>query len=75
MHVTQVYSREPVSLNVLGGEVTADGGPRSIAPLGDKGAVVLHFVSDELAARHKEAIRSRRQPRLAKIPHPRHAQL
>jgi hypothetical protein len=57
MHVTQVYSRQPVSgLNVMGNSVTVDGGARSLAPLGDKGAVVLHFASDELAARHQEAM-------------------
>jgi hypothetical protein len=56
MHVTQVYSREPVSLNVMGGEIEAEGGPRSIAPLGDKGAVVLHFVSQDLQDRHADAM-------------------
>lgn len=56
MHVTQVYSREPVSLNVMGGDVTAEGGARSIGPLGDKGAVVLHFVSQDLQDRHAEAM-------------------
>lgn len=57
MHVTQVYSRQPVSgLNVMGNTITVDGGARSLEPLGDKGAVVLHFASQELQDRHDEAM-------------------
>lgn len=57
MHVTQVYSRQAVpGLNVMGNTVTADGGARKLGPLGDKGAVVLHFASAELDARHQEAM-------------------
>lgn len=57
MHVTQVYSRTAVpGLNVLGDTINASGGPRKLAPLGDKGAVVLHFESQELQDRHAEAM-------------------
>lgn len=56
MHVTQVYSRKPVRLAARKDVVIASGGERSIAPLGDKGAVVLHFASPELQARHAEAM-------------------
>lgn len=53
MHVTQVYSRTPVDLAPRTDTVIAK---RRIAPLGDKGAVVLHFDSPELQARHREAM-------------------
>lgn len=56
MHATQVYSRQPVSLNVKGDTITATGGVRTIGPLGDKGAVVLHFVSQDMQDRHAEAL-------------------
>lgn len=57
MHATQVYSKGAApALNVLGNTVTAAGGVRSIAGLGDKGAVVLHFVSKEMQDRHAEAM-------------------
>jgi len=55
MHVTQVYSRAPVILAPLTNEVTAHGGDRHIAPLGDQGAVVMHFKSDELQRRWDES--------------------
>lgn len=53
MHVTQVYSRTPVALAPRRDTVIAK---RDLRRLGDKGAVVLHFDSPELAARHKEAM-------------------
>jgi hypothetical protein len=56
MHVTQVYSRKPVALEPNDDTVSAVGGRRGIMGLGDKGAVVLHFHSDDLQARHKEAM-------------------
>lgn len=56
MHVTQVYSRKPVALEPRTDTVTVDDGDRHVAPLGDKGAVVLHFESPELQARHAEAM-------------------
>jgi hypothetical protein len=57
MHATQVYSRQAVTgLNVRGDTITVTGGARSLGPLGDKGAVVLHFVSQEMQDRHAEAV-------------------
>lgn len=53
MHATQVYSRVPVDLEPQENTIIAK---RHIAPLGDKGAVVLHFDSPEMQARHREAM-------------------
>lgn len=58
MHVTQVYSRKPVDLEPRTDTVTAAGDRRAIAPLGDKGAVVLHFQSPALQDRHQEAMQA-----------------
>lgn len=55
MHVTQVYSRTSVKLAPKGGTITVGGDGRRIAPLGDKGAVVMHLTSPELHARFDEA--------------------
>lgn len=53
MHVTQVYSRKPVSLSPMDDTVVVK---RQIKPLGDKGALVLSFESDALQARHTQAL-------------------
>ena len=53
MHATQVYSRKPVDLKPRHDTVIAK---RHVGLLGDKGAVVLHFDSPEMQARHKEAM-------------------
>lgn len=55
LHATVVYSRSPVWLRPKGGNVAASSGGRYVAPLGDKGAVVLHIVAPELEARWQEA--------------------
>ncbi|MET3352369.1 UNVERIFIED_ORG: HK97 family phage prohead protease [Xanthobacter viscosus] len=55
LHVTVAYSRDPVDWADAGDhfdQVRARaGGPRSVEPLGDKGAVVLRFEHAELAQR------------------------
>jgi len=56
MHVTQVYSRKPVDLEPRSDTVMAVGDHRHLSALGDKGAVVLHFQSPALQARHAEAM-------------------
>lgn len=56
MHVTQVYSRDPVQLEPRDDTVQAVGGRRGLSVLGDKGAVVLHFHNDLLQARHQQAM-------------------
>ncbi len=59
MHATVVYSKGAApKLATLGNSITAAGGPRAISPLGDKGAVVLHFASKDLQARHAEAMKA-----------------
>jgi hypothetical protein len=58
MHVTNVYSRAPVSLAALENSVIVKGDQRSIQPLGDKGAVVLMIQSPELVSRWNEAQRA-----------------
>ncbi|MCE9565837.1 MAG: hypothetical protein K8U57_27750 [Planctomycetes bacterium] len=55
LHATIVYSRKPTFLQPNDGTVTAPGDGRSVERLGDKGAVVLRFVSPELDARWHEA--------------------
>lgn len=69
-HVTVAYSRQPVDWFAMGtdwhdrrgdgsGEfVVPSGGPRKVDRLGDQGAVVLHFDSDEIRWRH-ESMRER----------------
>lgn len=55
MHVTVVHSAKPVDWDLPGlsaSSITAEGGDRRVKPLGDKGALVLHFDSPELEARH-----------------------
>ena len=62
LHVTVLYSKKPVDWFEMGEpyaeqvEVKA-GGPRSVEPLGDEGAMVLHFASSELCWRHEEMVR------------------
>jgi hypothetical protein len=55
MHATVVYSRKAIVLPPEGGDVTADPGARSVATLGDKGAVVLFFEAQPLTARWEAA--------------------
>lgn len=57
LHVTVAYSREPVNggaVRQTGAAVSVAGGKRTVEPLGDEGAVVLKFASDELQARWKQ---------------------
>lgn len=65
LHVTVLYSRQPVNWlemgqawgNEPGGKLTVEpGGVRIVDYLGDKGAIVLHFVCDALKWRHCEMI-------------------
>lgn len=60
MHVTQCYSRDHVEWAELPAApshmVYAEGGPRSVEPLGDEGAVVLKFSNDDLQARFHELL-------------------
>lgn len=65
LHATILYSRTPVDWMAMGdnwsgdtkGQVTVlPGGPRLVEPLGDKGAVVLMFVSSELQWRHMNMV-------------------
>jgi phage-related protein (TIGR01555 family) len=65
MHVTVLYSRQPVDWLSMGenwsgdgkGQVTIQpGGPRLVEPLGDKGAITLLFVSTELQWRHRNMV-------------------
>lgn len=67
LHVTIIYSKTPVdwtlaqASSVYGSkpQLVIEGGEgRAVAPLGDKGAVVLKFASDDLQWRHDD-IRSR----------------
>lgn len=54
MHVTQCYSRDPVlwaDIEQAPSVCLVEGAGRSVGPLGDDGAVVLHIASDELQAR------------------------
>lgn len=57
MHVTQVFSREPMDWTAAGDSydgLKAEGDARSIKPLGDKGAVVLAFELAELQDRWQQ---------------------
>lgn len=54
LHATIAFSRDLVDWDAMGtapDSLTAKGGARSVVPLGDKGAVVLKFESDELQER------------------------
>ncbi|MEC8776951.1 MAG: hypothetical protein VXX79_19135, partial [Pseudomonadota bacterium] len=63
MHCTIAHSSEPVDW-MKGSDsfewaedathTIKEGGPRIVEPLGDKGAVVLHFASSSLAWRHED---------------------
>lgn len=56
MHVTVVYSKDPVDWDVLKKkteEITVSGGKRKME-IFDNGAVVLQFSSKELSSRHGE---------------------
>jgi hypothetical protein len=55
LHVTIVYSKQPIDWDSVlsdSAPLTSIGGPRSVERLGDKGAVVLKFESQELSERH-----------------------
>ena len=62
MHATVVYSKRPFSsyysmlanheAEVMGDNIVVTGGARSVAPLGDKGAVVLKFESEQFQEEH-----------------------
>lgn len=63
LHVTIAFSRKPVDWIKAGAGWAGDeegrltikaGGPRIVEPLGPKGAVVLHFASNELVWRHED---------------------
>jgi len=67
MHVTIAFSRKPVDWIKAGTTWASDedgnltikpGGPRIVEPLGPKGAVVLHFASNDLVWRHEDIRRS-----------------
>lgn len=56
MHVTQAYSKEPMQWpEALDDTVTVNDTPgRKVGPLGDQGAMVLHFDSPALSDRHQQ---------------------
>jgi hypothetical protein len=57
MHVTVAYSKTPMDGSKVGSADTlikVDGGKRSVEKIGDEGAVVLKFTSDEMQARWKQ---------------------
>lgn len=64
LHVTVIYSKVPVDWFSFGenysgrdGKLTVSaGGPRAVERLGDKGAVVLMFASDDLRWRNRAAV-------------------
>ncbi|MEP0316768.1 MAG: phage portal protein [Hyphomonas sp.] len=67
MRVTIAFSRKPVDWLKAGTTWAGDedgklvikpGGPRIVEPLGPKGAVVLHFASNDLVWRHEDIRRS-----------------
>ena len=56
-HATVAYSKQPVDWNRLPRHqesVIATEGDRKVAPLGDKGAIVLHFESPDLHRDHHD---------------------
>jgi hypothetical protein len=66
MHVTVLYSRQPVDPMALGNPIFAEsdgglivkaGGPRALERFGE-GATVLQFASWELSSRHADMIRA-----------------
>lgn len=61
LHVTVAYSRTAVDWIKMGqdfrdGVTVSAGGPRAVEALGDGGAVVLFFASDDLSWRHREMV-------------------
>lgn len=55
LHVTLAYSRDPLDWpDPRDDEVVVSGGSRYVTPLGDRGAVVLGFESEDLTARWGE---------------------
>ncbi|HLP99230.1 MAG TPA: LPD38 domain-containing protein [Sideroxyarcus sp.] len=57
MHVTVAYSSKPMDGGKVANtskSINVDGGQRSVEPLGEEGAIVLKFSSDELQSRWKE---------------------
>ncbi|MDA3808067.1 MAG: LPD5 domain-containing protein, partial [Thiomicrorhabdus sp.] len=55
MHVTVVYSRDPIAIKPTKGDVSIADGKRTVEPLGEDGAVVLKFESKELQDEWKAA--------------------
>lgn len=68
MHATIIHSRQPVdwlkvgeAWDYRGGDgklIIQPGGARIVEPLGDKGAIVLLFVSGNMSYRHEEIVRA-----------------
>jgi hypothetical protein len=61
LHVTQIYSKEPVdqaqaALQPRAGRILSEGGKRSVETLGNQGAVVLRFVDDGLTQRYGDLL-------------------
>lgn len=56
LHVTIVHSTQSVPIRPAGGSVLAQTADRSVQALGDKGAVVLMFGSEDLTERWREAM-------------------
>lgn len=60
LHVTIAWSETPVDWDKVGARddnlTVPAGGHREVKPLGDKGAIVLKFESDELEARWQETL-------------------
>lgn len=58
MHVTQMYSKEPLEWPQPDEEplTVAAGGERKVSPLGDQGAMVLHFASPDMQERYKDLV-------------------
>lgn len=56
MHVTQAYSKEPLEWPEPRDDtvLVRDTAGRKVGPLGDQGAMVLHFESPSLQARHEK---------------------
>lgn len=61
LHVTLAFSKRPVAwhrLNPILQHLHVDGGDRAVSPLGDKGAMVLHFEHPHLSDRWEELCRA-----------------
>lgn len=56
LHVTVVYSAVAADLDAHTHEVRVEGGDRSVIRIGEKGAIALRFISEELRARWQEAL-------------------